>query len=152
MVIIERAADLAAYVGTVLGMSAPVEVTQQAVSQFGALSGDENWFHVDPERAARDMPNGRTIAHGLYILSLAPALQKQIFSIQQRGRGLNYGYDRVRFVRPIHVGAHIRMIQRLIAVTPHAQGTKIESDQSFEVEGETGPALIARNILLVLDR
>lgn len=149
MLSVEYAADLTAYVGTVLGSSQPVEVTQQAINQFGALSGDQNWFHVDPERAAREMPDGRTIAHGLYLLSLAPALQTQIFRILHRGRGLNYGYDRVRFIRPVTVGSQIRMTQRLMAVEPHPQGTRLESEQRFDSDTAPGPVLIAHNILLV---
>ncbi len=150
MVIVETAEELGRHTGELLGYSAYRTLTQADFDAFGALSGDENWFHVDPERAAQEMPGGTTIAHGLFVLSLAPGLLKDIYRIEQRGRGLNYGYDRVRFIRPVAVNSRVRLALTLIGVTPHRLGTRIETEQAFQIEGEADPVLTARNIILVL--
>ena len=128
-----------------------MEITQDAINAFAAVSGDDHWIHVDAERAERDMPGGKTIAHGLYVLSLIPTLQRQIYRIEQRGRGLNYGFDRVRFVSPVTVGSRVRLKQTLADVTTHKAGTKLEIDLTFEIEGADKPALVARNTILIED-
>src|SRR4051812_31429473 len=97
---VEHARDLAAWSGRALGATPWNTITQATIGAFAEVTGDDHWIHVDAGRAAREMPGGRTIAHGLLLLSLIPALQRQIFHIRRRGHGLNYGYDRVRFVRP----------------------------------------------------
>lgn len=149
MLNVEHSLDLKAWTGQVLGTSEWVTVTQEAIDDFARISGDDHWIHVDTERAQREMPDGRTIAHGLYLLSLIPALQRQIYTIRNRGRGLNYGYDRVRFVAPVPVGSRIRLKQTLVNATPHERGTRLEIDAEFEIEGREKPALVARNILLI---
>jgi len=151
MLTVDHALDLNSHAGAVLGVSQWVAVTQEAIDDFATLSGDDHWIHVDTERARQEMPQGRTIAHGLYLLALAPVLQRQIYSIRNRGKGLNYGYDRVRFVSPLMVGSRIRLKQTLIDVAPHPRGTRIETDQEIEIDGSDKPALIARNILLIED-
>lgn len=70
-------------------------------SAFAAATGDRNWYHVDVERAARELPGGWTIAHGLLTLSLVPDMAAQIVSVRRHGRALNYGFDRVRFPVPV---------------------------------------------------
>ena len=98
---VEHARDLAAWSGLALGATPWNTITQATIGAFADVTGDDHWIHVDAGRAAREMPGGRTIAHGLLLLSLIPTLQRQIFHIRRRGHGLNYGYDRVRFVRPV---------------------------------------------------
>lgn len=146
---VERAPDLEAHAGHVLGTSRWVTVTQQAIDDFARLSGDDHWIHVDTQRARSEMPQGRTIAHGLYLLSLIPALQREIYTIRKRGRGLNYGYDRLRFVSPVPVGSRVRLKQTLVDAAAHALGTRLEFDEEIEIEGSEKPALIARHILLI---
>ena len=75
MLIVDHARDLAAHEGQLLGRSAWMTVTQEAIDDYARLTGDDHWIHVDVERAAREMPGGKTIAHGLFIISLQPALQ-----------------------------------------------------------------------------
>lgn len=146
---VERAPDLEAHAGQVLGTSRWVTVTQQAIDDFARLSGDDHWIHVDTQRARSEMPQGRTIAHGLYLLSLIPALQREIYTIRKRGRGLNYGYDRLRFVAPVPVDSRVRLKQTLVDAAAHALGTRLEFDEEIEIEGSEKPALIARHILLI---
>lgn len=151
MLKVRTAGNLAAHAGTVLGHSDWVTVGQAAIDAFAELTGDTHWIHVDTERAAREMPGGRTIAHGLLLLGLIPNLQKQIYRIEQRGIGLNYGYDRVRFVSQVPVDSRLRLALTLEAVEPHAQGTRIVTTAQLDIEGGSRPALIARNILLVME-
>tara|TARA_A100001391_G_scaffold12331_5_gene7296 strand:+ start:6243 stop:6713 length:471 start_codon:yes stop_codon:yes gene_type:complete len=152
MIDIEHAGDLAAHAGKCLGRSQWMVVDQPMVDAFATLSGDTHWIHVDVARARAEMPNGETIVHGLLLLSLMPRLQQDIYRIAERGIGLNYGYDRVRFVAPAPVGAKIRLALTLIAAEAHAQGTRIITDAEIEVEGSAKPALVARHLLLVRDK
>jgi acyl dehydratase len=151
MLTVERAMDLQAHAGSPLGFSDWFTIEQRHIDDFARLSGDDNWIHVDAERAAREMPGGRTIAHGLYVLSLIPWLQRGIFAVRRRGRGLNYGYDRVRFLSPVPVGSRIRLTMSLVQATAQTTGTRVELDATVEIEGSEKPALIARNIILIED-
>ena len=147
----ERAADLAARAGTLLGRSGWVTIDQAMIDAFANLTGDRHWIHVDVERAGREMPQGRTIAHGLLLLSLIPNLQHEIYAVQQRGAGLNYGYDKVRFVSQVQVDSRVRLALTLVDAEPHAMGSRILTDSTIEIEGGEKPALVARNILLLKD-
>lgn len=151
MLTVDHARDLAAHVGRPLGVSQWVTVDQAAISAFADLTGDDHWVHVDIERAARDMPGGKTIAHGLYLLSLIPKLQRELYTIRRRGRGLNYGYDRVRFVDPVPAGSRIRLALSIQSIEPHALGTRIVSEPTIEREGAAKPVLVARHLLLITD-
>ena len=97
MLTVETAADLAAHAGQVTGHSGWRGIIQDMIRDFAELTGDDHWIHVDVERAARDMPDGKTIAHALMMGALIPRLQREIYTIRRRGRGRNHGYDRIRF-------------------------------------------------------
>jgi acyl dehydratase len=151
MLTVEHAIDLEAHAGRAIGASDWFTIEQPQIDDFARLSRDDNWIHVDPERAAREMPGGKTIAHGLYVLSLIPWLQRQIFAVRRRGRGLNYGYDRVRFLAPVPVGSRIRLSMVLVQATRQPKGTRIAFESTVEIEGSERPALIAGNIVLIED-
>jgi acyl dehydratase len=151
MLTVDRAVDLQLHAGRPMGSSDWFTIEQRHIDDFARLSGDDNWIHVDTARAARDMPGGKTIAHGLYVLSLIPWLQRGIFAIRKRGRGLNYGYDRVRFLTPVQVGSRIRLSMSLVQVSRQASGARIELDATMEIEGSDKPALVARSIILIED-
>lgn len=151
MLTVEHALDLRSYEGTDLGVSNWASLSQSDISDFSRLTGDDHWIHVDVERAKIEMPGGKTIAHGLLVLSFTPVLQRQIYRIKKRGRGLNYGYDRIRFVLPVPVDSRFRLRQGLVSAAPHARGTRLELDVTIELEGSERPAIAARNILLVED-
>ena len=151
MLTVDHAPDLAAHVGRPLGVSRWVTVNQAAISAFADLTGDDHWIHVDTERAAREMPGGKTIVHGLYLLSLVPKLQRELYVIRWRGRGLNYGYDRVRFVDPVPVDSRVRLALSIQAIEPRERGTRIVTETTIEREGASKPALVARHLLLILD-
>src|SRR3954470_2305757 len=107
--------ELRAKVGEELGVSEWHEVTQERIDAFAEATGDDQWIHVDPERAAQT-PFGGTIAHGLYTLSLAPALTSSLLSFDGFAFALNYGYNRIRFPAPLPVGSRIRLRAALAAV------------------------------------
>ncbi len=151
MLTVEHATDLKAHEGSELGVSEWVTITQADIDDFARLTGDDHWIHVDVARAATDMPGGKTIAHGLFVLSFVPVLQRQIYKVSKRGRGFNYGYDRVRFVSPVPVESRVRLRQKLVSAARHDKGTRLEIDATIEVEGAERPAIVARNILLIED-
>ena len=139
------------HVGAVLGPTDWQVITQAQIDGFAAATGDDHWIHVDTERAARERPDGRTIAHGLYLLSLIPRWQRALFGFARRGVGLNYGYDKVRFIRPVPVGARIRLAQTVRDAQPHALGTRVCIDSTIEADTPGQVALIAHGILVLGD-
>lgn len=151
MLEVDRPADLAAHAGTALGRSGAVTITQAMIDAFADLTGDHHWIHVDTERAAREMPDGKTIAHGLLVLSFAPKLKDDCYRIRHRGKGLNYGYDKVRFVRPVQVGEAVRLAVTLVAAAPHRAGTRIEMLHEIEIARTGEVAISAQNIVLIAD-
>lgn len=151
MITVETAIGLAEHAGQPLGATEWMEVTQAQIDTFAEVSGDDHWIHVDVERAAREQPGGKTIAHGLYLLSLIPRLQRQLFRIETRGAGLNYGYDRVRFTAAVPVGSRVRLSQTVTGATRRGQGTQLAITSTVEIEGSDRPALVAEGLLLIQD-
>jgi acyl dehydratase len=128
--------------GTELGITDWHEVTQAEVNAFADATGDHQWIHVDPERAAQS-PLGGTIAHGLFTLSLAPAMTAKLLSFEGFAFALNYGYNRVRFPAPLPVGSRVRMRAALRDVQDIPGGAQITIVQTFEREGADKPVCVA---------
>ena len=101
-------ASLRGRLGQELAVSDWLDVTQQRIDQFAEATEDRQWIHVDPERAARELPGKTTIAHGFLTLSLVSALMKRAISFPGVRMAINYGVNRVRFVTPVPAGARIR--------------------------------------------
>jgi acyl dehydratase len=146
-----RARDLPSLVGRTYGPSAWIEITQGRVNHFADATGDHQFIHVDPERAART-PFGGTIAHGFLTLSLLPQLTAghgpQVAGLQM---GLNYGSDKVRFLQPVRVGSRIRARQTLVAVTEKQAGQWLAKFAvEVEIENQDKPALIAEALALYI--
>ena len=138
---------LRALLGQELGVSDWLEVTQDLIDRFAEVTGDHQWIHVDVERAKREMPGGKTIAHGYLLLSLLPKLGAGIYKLSWPTRSINYGSDKVRIVNPVKAGARIRLRQSLVAVEDGAPGAhRITVRQTLEIEGEAKPAMIADTI------
>lgn len=148
---LETGAEMAQHVGTVLGTSDWVTLDQQKIDAFAELTGDDHWIHVDVARAANEMPEGKTIVHGFLILSLIPFMQRSVFSIRQRGKGLNYGCNRVRFIRPVPVGARVRLRQAVKGFERLNGAVRIIFDCTIEVDGELQPAIVAETLLQIFD-
>ncbi len=151
MITVETAADLAQHIDRPLGETEWMEITQAQIDAFADLTGDDHWIHVDVARAAREQPGGKTIAHGLFLLSLIPRLQRQLFRIEKRGAGLNYGYDRVRFTAPVPVGSHVRLVQTVTATARRGAATQLALTSTIEIRDSTRPALVAEGLLLISD-
>ena len=134
--------------GTELGVTEWHEVTQAAVDAFAAATGDHQWIHVDPERAAQS-PLGGTIAHGLYTLSLAPAMTSALLSFEGFTFALNYGYNRVRFPAPLPVGSRVRMRATLTHADEVPGGVQFTVTQTFEREGGDKPVCVAESVARV---
>jgi acyl dehydratase len=147
MIEVERPADLAQYVGKEIGVSDWFTVDQAVIDKFAEATGDHQWIHVDVERAKREMPGGKTIAHGYLTLSLVPRLAATLLRVRKRSRGLNYGSNRVRFTGQVPSGSRVRLRQTIKAVEPvDGGGVRITSESTMEVEGAARPALVAETI------
>jgi acyl dehydratase/ubiquinone/menaquinone biosynthesis C-methylase UbiE len=137
--------DLAGLAGQHLGYSSWHDITQDDVSRFAALTDDEQWIHVDPERAA-DGPFGATVAHGFHTLARFTALLSEILAVDGVGTTLNYGLNRVRFPAPARVGGRLRMGLEVTGVEQAGDGIQVIYGATFEVEGQTKPVCVAEVI------
>ncbi|OCC25608.1 dehydratase [Croceicoccus estronivorus] len=118
-------------------------VTQDDITAFGELTDDMQWIHVDPERAAVESPLGCTIAHGFLVLSFLSALRKSDgIAIVGHGNALNYGIDRLRFVRPVPVGSRIHCRTRIENVLVKDGATMIDFGVAVHVVGQDKPCLV----------
>ena len=151
MLELERPGDLAQYVGKEIGVSDWFTVDQTIIDKFADATGDHQWIHVDVDRAKREMPGGKTIAHGYLTLSLVPRLGQTIYRVKKRSRGLNYGSNRIRFTGQVPAGSRIRLRQKIKAVDPVEGGVRITSESTVEVEGSERPALVAEIISMQFD-
>src|SRR5665213_1308133 len=143
--------DLASLVGQETGVSDWVLIDQDRINKFADATGDHQWIHVDVERAKREMPGGKTIAHGFLTLSLIAGLAHQTHDIRRRSRGINYGSDRVRFTAPVPSGSRVRLHQKLVKVEDIEGGVRMTFSSQMEIEGQSRPALIAETISLAYD-
>jgi acyl dehydratase len=142
--------ELRAKVGEELGVSDWHEVTQDAINAFADATGDHQWIHVDPERAKREMPGGKTIAHGFLTLSLIPMLSHQISHINNVKRGINYGCNKVRFTSMVPAGSRVRGRIKLIAADPmDGGGVRLTNQVTIEIEGQERPACVAETMSIV---
>lgn len=129
--------------GTDLGVSGWRPVTQSDISTFATLTGDEQWIHVDPERA-KSGPFGTTIQHGFLTLGLSTGFLWEVCTVEGFGVILNYGLNKVRFPAPLKVGSKIRMHVNLAAVTDlDGKGAEAVYRLTYEVEGEAKPCCVA---------
>ena len=146
MLKLETPKDLLEHVGQELGPSEWLTVTQEMIDKFAEATGDHQWIHVDVERARKEMPGGKTIAHGYLTLSLVPRLAATLTRVKKRSRGVNYGSNKVRFINPVPAGARIRLRQRIKNVEDITGGVRVTSEMTVEIEGQDKPALVAELI------
>ncbi len=139
--------ELLQHVGTELGPSDWITVEQGMIDTFAASTGDHQWIHVDVERARREMPGGRTIAHGYLTLSLVPRMAATLLRVTRRSRGINYGSNKVRFTNTVPAGSRVRLRSRIANVeTVEGDGVRVTSQVTVEIEGQERPALVAEII------
>jgi len=146
MLELETPLDIKQHVGRELGPSEWMTVDQPMIDQFAKATGDHQWIHVDVERARKEMPGGKTIAHGYLTLSLVPRMAATLTRVKKRTRGVNYGSNKVRFINPVQAGARIRLRQRIKNVEDIQGGVRVTSEMTVEIEGQDKPALVAELI------
>jgi acyl dehydratase len=142
----EHLEDLQALVGHELGVSDWTVVDQQRIDRFAQATGDTQWIHVDPVRAAAG-PFGATIAHGFLTLSLLPEMAASAFEVQDARIGVNYGLDRVRFPATVPVGSRLRGAFKLLAFTPIPGGAQMTVEVTMTREGADKPVCVAESLL-----
>jgi acyl dehydratase/ubiquinone/menaquinone biosynthesis C-methylase UbiE len=137
--------ELSGLAGQHLGYSSWHDITQEDVSRFAALTDDEQWIHVDPERA-KEGPFGATVAHGFHTLARFTALLDEILTVDGVATTLNYGVNRVRFPAPARVGARVRMGLEVKSVEQAGDSIQVLYGATFEIEGQAKPACVAEVI------
>jgi len=141
--------EVKASIGTEIGTSDWHEVTQEQIDRFADATGDDQWIHVDVERAKRELPGQKTIAHGILTLALAPEFIRDVARIRGLKRTLNYGANRIRYLAPVPSGSRLRgrvIIADAEDVAP--DGLRVTYGVTTEMEGGTRPACIAELIAL----
>jgi acyl dehydratase len=141
--------ELPALAGQEIGVSDWVEIDQDRIDKFADATGDHQWIHIDAERAKKEMPGGKTIAHGYLTLSLIPWLAGNFLRIEGVTRGINYGSNKVRFTNMVPVGSRVRARSKLLSVEPRGGGMQLMSEVTIEIEGAARPACIAETIGIV---
>ena len=137
--------DLQTRVGKEIGCGAWMAVDQARINLFAQATGDHQWIHTDPARAASG-PFGVTVAHGFLTLSLLPALFESAFAIDDVRMGINYGLNRVRFMSPVRVGSRVRGRFKLVSFEPLPGGAQLTVDATIEIEGAVKPACVAQTV------
>ncbi len=140
-----RLQDLQALVGQEIGVSDWITVDQHRIDLFADATGDHQWIHVDPLRAAAG-PFGATIAHGYLTLSLMPAMFDTGFAIDDVRMGVNYGLNRVRFPSPVRVNSRLRGHFKLLAFEPLEGGAQLTVEVTMELDGSAKPACVAESV------
>ena len=139
-------------VGQSLGTSDWLMVTQEAVNEFANCTGDQQWIHIDVEKAKRESPFGGPVAHGYLTLSLVASLSMGLGVVPAgTAAALNYGLDKVRFLAPVPVGARVRLHAMLVGFERKDNGQYLmKAENTIEIEGADKPALIAESLAILV--
>lgn len=145
--------DLVKHVGEEMGVSSWITLDQTRIGEFAHCTGDHQWIHVDPERAARESPFGGTVAHGFLTLSLiAPTAFEVLVSRVDPKSVVNYGLEKVRFMAPVRSGKRVRNRIKLAGVDVRGSGRYlVTTENRIEIEGEIKPALKANAIAIFIE-
>jgi acyl dehydratase len=141
--------EIASAAGQELGVSEWVGITQDRIDMFADATGDRQWIHVDPERAAEG-PFGATIAHGYLTLSLIPFLGAQVFAFAGDMARVNYGLNKVRFVAPVTVRSKLRSRVEMLDVVDIEKGQQVTLQHTIEIRGNDKPACVAETVTLLM--
>ena len=136
--------------GRALGPTDWLEITQDRVDMFADATGDHQWIHTDPVRAA-DGPFGATIAHGLLTLSLLPRFMHELYRVDGVRMAINYGFNKVRFISPVPVGARVRGRSEIAEVTRIGDAVQATMVTTVEIEGADKPAAVIESIVRYLE-
>ncbi|HWH45466.1 MAG TPA: MaoC family dehydratase [Thermoleophilaceae bacterium] len=139
--------ELKALIGQEIGPSEWREVTQEAINQFADLSGDDQWIHVDTERAKTESPFGTTIAHGNLTLSMIDGFRLDLISSTGFKLGVNYGWNKVRFPAPVPAGSKVRARAEVVSVEDvGGDWWQVATKFTVEVEGSEKPVCVAESV------
>jgi acyl dehydratase len=139
--------ELKALVGEEVGPGGWRDVTQEAIDRFAELSGDDQWIHVDVERAERESPFGTTVAHGNLTLSMIDGFRRELIASTGMRLGVNYGWNKVRFPAPVPSGSRVRARAQIVSVDDVGGGWwQVVTRFTVEVEGNDKPACVAESV------
>ena len=141
----EHLTDLQPLVGQELGVSEWVSVEQERIDQFADATGDHQWIHIDPVRAAAG-PFKTTVAHGFLTLSMLPEMSASAFEVRDTRMGVNYGLNRVRFPAPVPSGSRLRGRFKLLSYEPIEGGAQLIVEVTMEREGSPKPVCVAESV------
>ena len=144
--VIKSIEDARALEDVEVGVSDWIVIDQQMINQFADATGDYQWIHVDEDRAARELPNGKTIAHGYLTLSLIPTLTTDFVHFENLARAINFGCNKVRFYTMVPVGARVRARATVQQARKRGGALHLLSEIKVEVEGERKPACVAETL------
>ncbi len=143
--------EIKSAIGTEIGVSDWLEITQARIDKFAESTCDEQWIHVDQDRAKAELPGGKTIAHGMLSLSLAPMFIRSVIGLKGLKNTLNYGADRIRYLAPVPAGSRLRGRTRIVeAEDVPPNGLRVSYRMMIEIEGSERPACVAELIALHL--
>lgn len=146
MHVIKSIEDAKALEGEEVGLSDWAVIDQNRIDQFAEATADYQWIHVDTERAAKEMPDGKTIAHGYLTLALIPALTANFIEVKNLARAINFGVNKVRFYTPVQCGARVRGRAKILQARRRAGAMMLTSEVRIEVENERKPACVAETL------
>ena len=150
MLVVSEPKDLLDHKNHNLGYGEWILIDQKKINEFASISGDHQWIHVDTDRAVNEMPDGKTIAHGLLTLCMSADLAGNVLKIEQLKQSINYGIDKVRFTSPVKVGTKIRMNSVIEDVTERDNGViYLKIKRVVEMEYGERPAMVASTISLL---
>ena len=138
--------DAKALEGQEVGLSDWAVIAQHRIDQFAEATTDYQWIHVDTERAARELPNGKTIAHGYLTLALIPALTGDFIEVKNLTRAINFGLNKVRFYTPLLTGSRVRARVTVRQARRRAGALLLTSEVRIEIEDERKPACVAETL------
>jgi acyl dehydratase len=140
------------FIGSELGISDWFTVDQERINQFADCTNDQQWIHIDVERAKKESLYGTTIAHGYLVLSLLPHFQFSMGVIPPNvSQAINYGLDKVRFLAPVKAGKRIRSRIVLLSVEDKGKGLLLKTQNTVEIEGEDKPAMISETLIFLVE-
>lgn len=138
--------DAKALEGQEVGLSDWAVIDQNRIDQFAEATADHQWIHVDTERAARELPDGKTIAHGYLTLALIPALTGKFVEVKNLTRAINFGLNKVRFYTPLPSGSRVRARATVLQARRRAGALLLTSEVRIEIENERKPACVAETL------
>ena len=141
--VVQGAEGVRSLAGRTLGPSEWVTIEQDRIQQFADATGDHQWIHIDPERAAKESPFRKPIAHGYLTLSILPIFFFELLEVQGTKLVVNYGLDKLRFPAPVPVGSRVRGSFTITGIEEVTGGLQMRANATVEIEGGTKPACVA---------